>query len=219
MSDSQPACHTHTRTHTSLSLSLSFRIDRRVAHLYVSLNSPPKPVLPIPPPSSLEHVERGVVLYLAGWAVRASLSHAYRHTRELLPALQQLLSLDAAADQMGNELKVELAYLESRELFGGLLRVRSPVLAFFVSLELELRSVLTMETLLDLREHVIQHAAGRIRSESLVLAFRALFDANVTTSTADIVRVNLSTRYLHSRAKSFRREIMQAASPNTLPSI
>eukprot|EP00966_Prymnesium_polylepis_P162890 3764763-Prymnesium_polylepis.1 len=62
-------------------------------------------------------------------------------------------------DDANNE---ALLYIESRELYGGLLRLDSTATNFFVQVELELRAVLTMEKVLLLREQAVEVAAKTV---------------------------------------------------------
>lgn len=173
---------------------------------YVALNSPPQPGAVHGEPSTLEPAERGVVHYLAGWSVRASLSYSYRHLKPLVPLLQQLVAIDPPfAEPDAAQL-----YLESRELHGGLLRVRPAVAQAFERIELSLRSVLTKENILLLRESVIAHAASQLKSnkEPTLALIKEMGEAKA--DDARMAANQLTTRYLHARSKAFRKEVMQA---------
>ena len=75
--------------------------------------------------------------------------------------------------------------------------------------ELELRKSLTEERLLTLREEVLQVASECVeKSPTVRERFHELFP-DASDEQRQTLRRRLCARYLHSRAKSFRREVMQ----------
>lgn len=188
--------------------SLLFALQRCVRERYITLNMPPAPAHEPATVDALTVPERGLVKYLAGWAVRSSLAYAERHAKALLPVLQQLVEPArerpaAAADPID-------VYLESRELYGGLLRVCTEAALAFETVEAELRTALTKENLLFLRDAVLAHAATRVTQSAAVNnAFASLLVGGSETDMRTAQK-HLTTRYLHMRAKAFRKEVMQA---------
>ena len=178
-----------------------------VRSAYVALNSPPQPEEAEATTKALDGIERGIVSYCSAWAVRQVLGFAQRHHPDLLPALQALVETREVPEDA--EIGRDDLLFESRELHGGLLRVKPPVSAAFEAVEMELRSTLTMERLLMLREQVVEVAAERVSaSERVIRRFDALFDS-ATASQRKQLRVLLTVRYLHMRAKAFARHVMQ----------
>lgn len=181
-------------------------LQRAVRSAYIALNSPPQPAEVEHATEALDGIERGIVKYTSAWAVRQVLGFAERHRPGLLPALQALVEIKEAPNaEIGRD---ELLF-ESRELHGGLLRVKPPVSAAFEAVERELRSTLTMDRLLTLREQVVEVAAERVEgSENVIRRFDALFES-ANASQRKQLRTLLTVRYLNMRAKAFARHVMQ----------
>lgn len=157
----------------------------------------------------LSDEERGGAMYLAGWVVRQELARAFRHEQEAVPLLQHLL---LGKDERLSSADAAVAYLEARELDGGLLRVRAAVTAWFVAIEQLVRQHRTMAQLLQLRELVVGRCARAVHQSSAVAEkFAALlscgeFEAPLVPGLAQ----RLATRYLHARAAAFKKEVLQA---------
>ena len=113
----------------------------------------------------LSDEERGGAMYLAGWVVRQELARAFRHEQEAVPLLQHLL---LGKDERLSSADAAVAYLEARELDGGLLRVRAAVTAWFVAIEQLVRQHRTMAQLLQLRELVVGRCARAVHQSSAV---------------------------------------------------
>jgi hypothetical protein len=111
---------------------------------------------------------------------------------------------------------VAALYVEARELHGGLLRIEQPVASWFELVETEMRTILTKESLLVLREHVMEHAIARVNASAAVAnAWHALCGPSPPAEAAAL-RTQLKTRYFNMRANAFKRETMEAVGVATM---
>ena len=197
------------------------RLQHAVRDAWVVLNEPPPPPLPAEDGPDLSTEERGVVRHIGGWALRCELAHSYSHgERALVSCLQQCVSVDepnACVD-------AAQLYIESRELYGGLLRITNEMAWVFEKVELELHASLTLQRLLDEGENVLQASSVRVNTSMTVTnLFRELWPES-PPAHVETLRKRLINRYMHSRAKAFKREVMhrieehkQSVSRNTSP--
>jgi chemotaxis protein histidine kinase CheA len=144
-----------------------WEVGQGVLETYIMLNEPvredeldPSPIEPIGDEA------RGVVYYMAGWAAREELARTYRHASKQVPLVQALLH-DPGEPLPDDE---AVRYVESRELWGGLLRVRMAVLDWFIKVEMQLRRFLTMDGIQRLRGLVIDRAASAIVKDKAITA-------------------------------------------------
>ena len=185
-----------------------YRLQEAFKKQYISLNMPetelPKPLAEA---ASIDAEERGVVYYIAGFAMRKELLHAYKQEAALVPLLQSLLLSDGDAPLDEDARK----YLAARELWGGLTRVSVGFARWLEAVEVQVRRYLSMDSLLNLRELAMESAASAVgRSEELITMFGELLPDETPEDIALRCRTRLLARYLHTRANSFRKEVMVA---------
>ena len=123
----EAATQVSTADEDALGLVLSL-LAFRVRDVYAELNSPPTPAAAPEEAPPLTPDERGVVMYVSGWGLRCGLAWAYRHAKDLVPHLQQLVRVTPSDDDASDE---ALIYIESRELHGGLIRLTPAAVACF----------------------------------------------------------------------------------------
>ena len=157
--------------------------------------------------ASLEQEEEGVVLYLSGRAWQKVARAAHKSHKEWLPVLEVLVLRD---DQEYSEDNPAVQYVASRDLYGGLTRVRLQFGELMKNVELKLRKYLTPAGIDRYRAQVMELGRREAMSENLFESFVALLPSGVFD--AQLVRdvwLALLSRYLNSRARTLERHVCE----------